>query len=137
MSALEELIAVIESTDEPNRSVDALIAIALHDKRGKNWQDSRDSSHARLPILEESPRPGQYEISRFSGVELKSAPEYTADDEAKRAAIEAIRAKQSDVTQMTQCPKCGLKAETLLHNFCTYTVCPVRSSLSHSQQGEG
>jgi hypothetical protein len=30
----------------------------------------------------------------------------------------------------TECPKCGLKAKTLLHRFCTHQQCPVREMLN-------
>lgn len=33
------------------------------------------------------------------------------------------------VCDMSQCPQCGLKAETLEHRFCEQSPCPVRESL--------
>lgn len=34
----------------------------------------------------------------------------------------------SDDRALTECPKCGLEAKTLLHRFCTHSDCPVRSA---------
>lgn len=34
------------------------------------------------------------------------------------------------VLNRAECPKCGLKAETLLHRFCTHAPCPIRDALN-------
>jgi len=124
---VSELIEQLKLLNTPCRKTDALIAIALHEKRGPHWKDDRDSSHARLPILEEQPKAGQYEISGFSGVELKSAPEYTLTEEGRKSAITALEFHA--VRNSGECPSCGLKAETMLHRFCQHKKCPVRDAL--------
>lgn len=35
-----------------------------------------------------------------------------------------------EILKGTHCPKCNLSANTLLHNFCTHKVCPVRAALA-------
>lgn len=34
------------------------------------------------------------------------------------------------VADMWECPKCGLKAKTSVHRFCTYSFCPPREAVS-------
>jgi hypothetical protein len=35
-----------------------------------------------------------------------------------------------------KCPRCGLKAESMLHKFCTHADCPPRSALAASEHAK-
>lgn len=41
----------------------------------------------------------------------------------------------TDIGKMKECPKCGLKAETLLYPFCTHKECPIRDYIKEAKNG--
>lgn len=49
---------------------------------------------------------------------------------AETGVIAAIEAQgwRDAPEQAASCPKCSLKAEMLLHKFCTHQICPVRNA---------
>lgn len=47
---------------------------------------------------------------------------------------DATPATVQSVAAMSACPKCGLKAETLMHPFCTHEACPVRQAIRQGEQ---
>lgn len=34
-----------------------------------------------------------------------------------------------DVLKLSECPKCGLEAKSLLHPFCTHKGCPIKAAI--------
>lgn len=44
------------------------------------------------------------------------------DDGAEKIADEILKL----LSPVEECPSCGLKADTLLHKFCTHRYCPTR-----------
>lgn len=43
---------------------------------------------------------------------------------------------EEDVLKLSACPKCGLEAKSMLHRFCQYSECPVRTALEATPQGK-
>jgi hypothetical protein len=41
----------------------------------------------------------------------------------------------NDIRKASECPKCGLKADTLLHPFCQDQDCPVLKALGRTPMG--
>ena len=71
------------------RELDAEIAIAFFDGvTGRS--DPRDHEHARRVMISHGAQPGDYEISGFSGVSLRSAPHHTATAHSRAAAQSAL-----------------------------------------------
>lgn len=81
---------VLES--EPDRDLDAEVAIALFDRK-HDRPDPRDHEYARKPIISHGARPGNFEIVAFSGVSLRTAYHYTLNGVNKAIAVRALRAR--------------------------------------------
>ena len=79
----------LEADRGANRELDARVAVALYDDSGH--ADARDNTTARLPTASDGCTPGTYWISAFSGLALRTAPDYTSDRTLKRLALAALR----------------------------------------------
>lgn len=79
----------LEADRGANRELDARVAVALYDDSGH--ADARDNTTARLPSASDGCAAGTYWISSFSGLSLRTAPDYTSDRTLKRLALAALR----------------------------------------------
>lgn len=84
----EELATELERDRGANRDLDARVAVALYSDTGH--ADARDNTHARMPSKSDQCAPGTYWISAFSGLSLRTAPDYTSDRALKRLALAAL-----------------------------------------------
>ena len=55
------------------------------------------------------------------------------DDGAGEIADKILSLFNPVVNPVEGCPECGLKADTLLHKFCTHRYCPTRGAAVPSQ----
>lgn len=39
-------------------------------------------------------------------------------------------AQAEQILKGKECPRCGLEAKTLLHQFCTHSICPIRKAFN-------
>lgn len=79
----------LEADRGANRNLDARVAVALYD--GGGHADARENTAARLPSASDGCAAGTYWISSFSGLSLRTAPDYTSDRTLKRLALAALR----------------------------------------------
>lgn len=85
MTDKAELLALAlrcEQATGPDRELDAAIAIQLFDGGADHLDDARDVTRARPVLISHGARPGSYEVVGFSGVSLRTSPEYTASLDA-------------------------------------------------------
>lgn len=90
----DDLAKELESDRGANRDLDARVAVALYEDGGHT--DQRENTHARLPSKSDECAPGTYWISAFSGLSLRTAPDYTSDRTLKRLALAALRTPDGD-----------------------------------------
>lgn len=90
MTTKTDLARELHADRGANRDLDARIAVALYDD--SNRDDPRDNTYARLPHKSDECAPGTYWISGFSGLTLRTAPDYTSDRTLKRLALSALTA---------------------------------------------
>lgn len=94
MDSNTELAAELAADRGANRALDARIAVSLY--RDDEREDPRDNTHARLPSKADGCAPGTYWISAFSGLSLRTAPDYTSDRTLKRLALTALTQQPAD-----------------------------------------
>lgn len=90
----DELADELEADRGFNRNLDARIAVALYSD--SNRSDPKDNTYARLPSKSDECSPGTYWISAFSGLSLRTAPDYTSDPTLKRLALAALRTAEAE-----------------------------------------
>jgi len=74
-------------------------------------------------------------IAAFQQAGTDTAPSVEKLEELKRSGHDDMQIamytrgfREANGSPVEKCPECGLKADTLLHKFCTHRYCPTRSA---------
>lgn len=95
---MSDIVERLRSSKGYDRNLNAEITVALYEDGGH--EDARDNTRARLPSKSDECAPGTYWISSFSGLSLRTAPDFTSDPTLKRLALAALERNADEITSL-------------------------------------